>query len=650
MAAAAAVLAVAAALALATRATESGERASHSGRARGWFRGAPALAAPMSGPVDGRTPGRGEQDMRSLVTAGAAVSTSSMISLALSTNALAGGFARFTQPTDAIRVEGDITLPSVDMTYEARLRISPASPIGRIITEQADSYEDKHVAASRDGFNGYFTRGLFCGHENTTSFVNPLDGEWHHVAFVRKGMTSTLYIDGTVQQVWTESTACTGNAANSSMSIGAFTYGGGHLAESVLGDIDWIRVSSVARYTTQFKPPPETTIESDTATSLLLKFNEAPSTLELIDEGPGAFVCRLGIGTHGYPATAPHLVPHAEDSCPGDLYPDGTVNGADLGILLSEWGEVTPTTTADLNRDGAVDGADLGMLLVSWGPCPNSNVPAWATVLETQPDPAVVTDPMLRAAITATGLPWRVQDTGTGIEMLLVPPGTFQMGCSASDHWGCWAGEYPVHPVTISTAFYMGRYEVTQAQWQAGMGSNPAFFSNSNGHAGSDDRPVEMVSWNDAQGFLMSTGMRLPTEAEWEYAYRAGTTTAYHGWAANPGGTNNDGEVGAIGWYIYNTCYADGCGTRAVGLKAANGFGLQDMLGNVSEFVSDWYGDYEAGDQANPTGPVSGTQRVIRGGCWFNSTPSFNVRSSFRIGLDPDRRTEFEGFRVARNP
>jgi len=290
------------------------------------------------------------------------------------------------------------------------------------------------------------------------------------------------------------------------------------------------------------------------------------------------------------------------------------------------------------------------MLLFSWGPCPSSNVPAWATVLETQPDPAVVTDPTLRAAITATGLPWRVRDTGTGIEMLLVPPGTFQMGCSASDQWGCWAGEYPVHSVTMSTAFYMGRYEVTQAQWQARMGSNPAFFSNSNGQAGSDDRPVEMVSWNDAQGFLMSSGMRLPTEAEWEYAYRAGTTTAYHGWAANPGGTNNDGEVGAIGWYIYNTCYADGCGTRAVGLKAANGFGLQDMLGNVSEFVGDWYGDYEAGPQSNPTGPVSGTQRVIRGGSWFNSTPSFNVRSSFRIGFDPDRRTEFEGFRVARNP
>jgi hypothetical protein len=114
------------------------------------------------------------------------------------------------------------------------------------------------------------------------------------------------------------------------------------------------------------------------------------------------------------------------------------------------------------------------------------------TVLEQYVDAAVVTNVTMRNAITASGLPWRVRDTGTNIEMLLVPAGTFTMGCSASTQYGCYSDESPAHQVTLS-AFYIGRYEVTQAQWTAKMGSNPSYFS---GYSDSPSRPVERVSWN----------------------------------------------------------------------------------------------------------------------------------------------------------
>jgi hypothetical protein len=134
--------------------------------------------------------------------------------------------------------------------------------------------------------------------------------------------------------------------------------------------------------------------------------------------------------------------------CAGDIFSDGIVNGGDLGVLLSYWGAATASAASrrcDIDGNGIVNGADMGILLAGWGPCPGNNVPAWATALETEPDPSVVTDAGLRAAIVATGRPWRVRDNSTGLEMVLIPPGAFQMGCSASNAWGCWAGEYPIH-------------------------------------------------------------------------------------------------------------------------------------------------------------------------------------------------------------
>jgi formylglycine-generating enzyme required for sulfatase activity len=261
-------------------------------------------------------------------------------------------------------------------------------------------------------------------------------------------------------------------------------------------------------------------------------------------------------------------------------------------------------------------------------------VPSWALVAA-QPDPAVVTDPALRSAIAATGLAWRVRDTATQVEMLLVPPGTFQMGCvMGSNLYGCYWPEQPVHQVTLTNAYYLGRYEVTQSQWVARMGGNPSY---SQGQSDSASRPVEQVSWTTIQGYLSATGFRLPTEAEWEYACRAGTQTPFHN------GSQDDSTVGMLAWYASNA----GKQTHAVGGKQANGFGLYDMLGNVWEWVNDWYDTYPSSAQTDPTGPESSSARVIRGGSYRAGTDY--ARSSTRYNVSPGEYDSV-GFRVARTP
>jgi formylglycine-generating enzyme required for sulfatase activity len=329
-------------------------------------------------------------------------------------------------------------------------------------------------------------------------------------------------------------------------------------------------------------------------------------------------------------------------TCTGDVVQDGRVDGADLGTLLAYWGPRSSqpfSIASDLDGDGNIDGADLGILLANWGACPG---PAWATVIEAQPDPAVVTDANLRAAIQATGLPWRVRDKGTGIEMLLIPPGTFQMGCiMGSVLYECQDLELPVHQVTLTNAFYLGRFEVTQAEWVAKMGTNPSSFQ---GEPDSSSRPVDSVSWNTIQVFLSATGFRLPTEAEWEYACRAGTQTPFHSGPGFPNGTSDDNSVSQIAWVNCN----DGCNTKPVGRKAANSFGIYDILGNVLEWVNDWYGPYTPTEQVNPGGPVYGSYRVVRGGAWNYITAY--ARSSDRSGGVPGNADGKFGFRVARNP
>jgi formylglycine-generating enzyme required for sulfatase activity len=340
----------------------------------------------------------------------------------------------------------------------------------------------------------------------------------------------------------------------------------------------------------------------------------------------------------------------AQDACGADLDNDGVVNGSDLAVLLGAWGPCVGCH-ADVDGSGVVDGADLAVVLGFWnGTC---STLGWATVLEVAPDPAVVTSATLRDAIVATGLPWRVIDNASNIEMLLVPPGSFNMGCSASSEYGCLADENPVHAVTLTNAYYLGRYEVTQAEWTATMGSNPSGFTSASPQVAAaqvPNRPVEKVSWNTVQGFLSATGLRLPTEAEWEYAYRAGTTTAYHSLPGFPNGTNNDDLLSTIAWFSENALNQ----TRPVGGKFANALGFHDMSGNVLEWVHDWYSAtyYASSPSMNPTGPEAGSNRVVRGGSWYLAIfdlPRY-ARSSNRGSLAPGIAYSFTGFRVARNP
>jgi formylglycine-generating enzyme required for sulfatase activity len=378
--------------------------------------------------------------------------------------------------------------------------------------------------------------------------------------------------------------------------------------------------------------------ESAQGTAADCNANGVPDTCDIVagldrDCDANGRLDRCDILLHGAPDDNQNCTPDVCEYARGDFGLDGSVDGKDLGYLLASWGSADPF--ADLDGNQLVNGADLGTLLANWGATPFGGgscltTPAWATLVEYLPDPAVVTNPTLRAAIIYSGRPWRVRDTATQIEMMLVPAGTFVMGEVG------WAG--PVHSVTLTQAFYMGRYEVTQGQWVAKMGSNPSYFQFLT-------HPVEWVSWNTVQGYLSATGMRLPSEAEWEYACRAGTTTAFYN------GSSDDATVGTIAWYGYNS----GSQTHAVGGKAANALGLHDMAGNVYEWVNDWYAEYSSGAQTNPLGPVSGSYRVVRGGSWYNVYGASDVRSSIRSAFPPAYTPDFWnirsiGFRVARNP
>ena len=223
----------------------------------------------------------------------------------------------------------------------------------------------------------------------------------------------------------------------------------------------------------------------------------------------------------------------------------------------------------------------------------------------------------------------RTVDLGGGVtlEMLWVPPGDFTMGSNDGD-----SDEKPPHQVTLTQGFWLGKYEVTQEQWERVMGSNPSNFKGAK-------NPVECVSWDDAQAFCKKpgNGLRLPTEAEWEYACRAGSTTAYCFGESHSG-------LGDYAWYNDNS----GSKTHPVGGKKPNAWGLYDIHGNVWEWCQDWYGDYPRGSVTDPTGRTSGTYRVLRGGSW-NCGPAY-CRSASRFGRPPGRRVTFVGVRVARTP
>jgi formylglycine-generating enzyme required for sulfatase activity len=222
------------------------------------------------------------------------------------------------------------------------------------------------------------------------------------------------------------------------------------------------------------------------------------------------------------------------------------------------------------------------------------------------------------------------------IDMVAVRGGTFTMGCTAEQGSDCEDDEKPAHTVTVSD-FYIGKYEVTQAQWVAVMGSNPSYF------IGDNHLPVERVSWDDLQEFIRKlntlTGKtyRLPTEAEWEFAARGGNKSAGYKYS----GSNN---IDNVTWYDGNR----GDKTHAVGSKSPNELGIYDMSGNVYEWCSDWYGDYSSSSQTNPKGSSSGSNRVLRGGSWY--TLAQYCRVSFRSPYTPSTRNINNGFRLCLVP
>jgi formylglycine-generating enzyme required for sulfatase activity len=233
------------------------------------------------------------------------------------------------------------------------------------------------------------------------------------------------------------------------------------------------------------------------------------------------------------------------------------------------------------------------------------------------------------------------------IVMKAIPAGVFTMGSGSSLDFNA----APSHQVTLS-AFRMQETEVTQEQYLAVMGSNPAHFDTG---AGAALRPVEQVSWYHAARYcnalsaldgadpvydtitwvadVKKNGYRLPTEAQWEYACRAKSTTAYW-WG------NDDTGIDTRAWFADNS----GTITHAVATTTPNAFGLYDMTGNVFEWCNDWFGAYGSAAQTDPIGPKTGSFRVIRGGCWVRI--AYPVRSAARCNYNPDFAYDSFGFRV----
>ena len=363
----------------------------------------------------------------------------------------------------------------------------------------------------------------------------------------------------------------------------------------------------------------------------------------------------------------------AENSAGSDTKP--------FSIVIAPGGEVA-TPTANLPAGMVVSGRTVELTTTTIGAdiwyTTNGATPAEGTGTK------YTTPITITAAMTIKAIAVKAGMIGSGIlevayiltiiDTEWIPAGIFWMGSPTTEPDR--SSSETQHEVTLTTGFYMGKYQVTQGQYFAVMGTEPSYHS-SNPYTGEVQvlRPVEWVSWYDAIVFCnklsvkegltpaysingstdpedwgtvptssdatwnaveivsVSTGYRLPTEAQWEYACRAGTTTAYH--------TGDDAIDPMTGWYTSNSVM-----THQVGLKAVNAFGLYDMHGNVYEWCWDWGGSYGSSPLSDPEGPIGGSNRVMRGGSWANLASE--LRSAHRVNYDPSGRTKFIGFRVVR--
>jgi len=292
----------------------------------------------------------------------------------------------------------------------------------------------------------------------------------------------------------------------------------------------------------------------------------------------------------------------------------GESNSANEGnFSVIEW-------EADCNSDGIVDYGQLingsffdvdadGILDICESPIGSFEV------ILALPDPTVVTSETARAAITASGYPWKVIDRRSGIKFVLVPAGDFMMGSETSDP-EAQLEEMPAHHVTLTKPFYLGCTEVTQLQWKALTAEEPSYFS------GRPNNPVERVSWNNAVSVAPVLGYRLPTVAEWEFACRGGVDDSRYG------------PLNSIAWWGNGFGGSSSWGTNPVATKLPNPFGLYDMIGNVWEPCQDYWGPYDSKPAIDPTGPTTGSDRVAHSGDWY--WPAKGNRAPFRLPVQPE--------------
>jgi formylglycine-generating enzyme required for sulfatase activity len=268
---------------------------------------------------------------------------------------------------------------------------------------------------------------------------------------------------------------------------------------------------------------------------------------------------------------------------------------------IVDYGQVINGSFFDVDADGILDICE-------------SPIGSFDVVLAL-PDPKVVTSETARAAITASGYPWKVIDRRSGITFVLVPAGDFMMGSETSDP-EAQLEEMPAHHVTLTKPFYLGCTEVTQLQWKALTAEEPSYFG------GRPNNPVERVSWNNAVSVAPVLGYRLPTEAEWEFACRGGVDDSRYG------------PLNSIAWWGNGFGGSSGWGTNPVATKLPNPFGLYDMIGNVWEPCQDYWGPYDSKPAIDPTGPTTGSDRVAHSGDWY--WPAKGNRAPFRLPVQPE--------------
>jgi formylglycine-generating enzyme required for sulfatase activity len=243
-----------------------------------------------------------------------------------------------------------------------------------------------------------------------------------------------------------------------------------------------------------------------------------------------------------------------------------------------------------------------------------------------------------------------------GLTYVWIPPGSFAMGCSALDRQ-CEADEKPAHRVRITKGFWMSRTVVTQAAYERVMGDNPSYFKENGSLADSQNLPVEQVSWNEARTYCERVDLRLPTEAEWEYAARGRTTASRYGeldsfdsvaWYYDNSGEGTIDQGNRLNARTYENAKMQRRQTHPVGQQKPNLYGLYDMLGNVRQWVGDWFARYQLSAVIDPQGPATGQFKTVRGASYADHLDRVRV-SARESGFEPGYRSDSIGFRCVGN-